>query len=102
MTVQNIDLSLSQYVELMNDSNSSGFIYRGQTNSYYDNEFNEWNIVSTYNRNSQFNKVKFNSFLTQQLNDGLFDIYYRNNEFVKDKNLENSDLISKLYFLQHY
>jgi hypothetical protein len=102
MTVQTIDISLKEYIELMNNSSSSDFIYRGQTNSYNDNKFNEWKIVSTYNRNSQFNKTRFNSFLTQQLNDELFDIYYRNNEFVKNKKLENSDLLSKLYFFQHY
>lgn len=103
MTVQKIDLSLNQYLELINNSEkSSDFIYRGQTNSYNNYKFNEWKIVSTYNRNTQFEKIRFNSFLNQQLDDGLFDIYYRNNQFVKDKNLENSDLVSKLYFLQHY
>jgi hypothetical protein len=103
MTVQNIDLSLNEYLELINNSDkSSDFIYRGQTNSYNNYKFTEWNIVSTYNRNPQFSNIRFNSFLTQQLNDSLFDIYYRNNQFVKDKKLEKSDLISKLYFLQHY
>lgn len=103
MIVQKIGLSLNQYLELINNSEKpSDFIYRGQTNSYINNKFNEWSIVSAYNRNRQFNKIRFNSFLTQQLDDGLFDAYYRNNQFAKDKKLENSDLVSKLYFLQHY
>lgn len=103
MTIQNIDLSLREYLELIKDSDKSlDHIYRGQTNSFTNQEFTEWNIVSTYNRNPQFSNIRFNSFLTQQLDDGLFDIYYRNNRFVKDKKLENSDLVSKLYFLQHY
>lgn len=103
MTVENIDLSLKEYLNLVNNSDKcSDFIYRGQTNLFNNNKFTEWNIVSTYNRNTQFNRIRFNSFLTQQLDNSLFDIYYRKNQFVKANKLEKTDLISKLYFLQHY
>jgi len=36
------------------------------------------------------------------LNNDLFRIYYQENKFVEKNQLDKSDLISKLYFLQHY
>ncbi|WP_185967817.1 FRG domain-containing protein [Formosa sediminum] len=103
MVVKEINISLQKYFEIAStDLKSDKYIYRGQTNSFLKGGYLEWKVFSSYNRNEQFKKIMFCSFLNQQLETNLFDIYYRNNQFVTDKKLNKLDLRSKLYYLQHY
>lgn len=119
--IKEIPLSIDEYFESMKEfENSSDFIYRGQTNEIdykikhsssigasepneiLTNGFNEWKIESSYNRDLRFEKIPFVSFLGQQLEDGLFDKYYGDYKFTLSNSLKGTDLLSKLYFLQHY
>ncbi|PNW27410.1 FRG domain-containing protein [Formosa algae] len=104
MVAEIIDLSLLEYLDIANkDEGHSDYIYRGQTNGYNgNNEFQIWPVISNYNRNGQFKEIPFNSFINQQLENNLFDIYYKDNKFVEQNKLAKADLITKLFFLQHY
>lgn len=86
-----------------NDSTSSDYIYRGQSNSFnFPNNFTEWDIISSFNRTYSVKNFRFREFLSQQLEERLFKITYGKYEFVRRTNLDKSDLITRLYFLQHY
>jgi len=91
-----------EYVEETKNLSTDKFIYRGQSNLFKNGSFTPWGIKSSFNRENDPKKFKFRKFLTQQLEQGLFETYYSNYEFVKNTNLNQSDLISRLYFLQHY
>lgn len=98
-----IDLKPCEFFEEFSSAKaSSDFIYRGQSNSYFQNEFQEWGIISSFIRSSKFFNIRFNTFLNQQLQENLFKFYYEKNEFVANNNIIHSDLLNKLYFLQHY
>ncbi|MFK5891013.1 MAG: FRG domain-containing protein [Flavobacteriaceae bacterium] len=98
--IETIDLTWEDYVEETKNLTNSDFIFRGQANSFENNKFVKWGITSSFNRMNSTSKFK--RFLSQQLEQGLFDVYYREYEFVKKNSLDKSDLISRLYFLQHY
>lgn len=102
MIKQEKDISLIDFIKEVEQNDMSDYIFRGQTNSFFKSNFKEWKIVSSYNRNTQFDRQRFSSFLSQQLDGDLFRIYYQENKFVEKNKLDRSDLISKLYFLQHY
>lgn len=103
MIIEKINLSFNDYFSRFeNFRKPSNYIFRGQSNLFLNNKFYEWKLISSFNRSIQFKNLRFSSFLTQQLDKYLFDSYYKENKFVKDYNLENTDLLTKLYLLQHY
>lgn len=98
-----IDLKPDEFFEeFCSEETSSDYIYRGQSNNYSQHSFIEWQIISSYVRASNLKNISFNSFLNQQLQKDLFEIYYKENKFVTTNELLNTDLLTKLYFLQHY
>lgn len=97
-----INITWEKYIEETENLPTDKFIYRGQSNLFKNGSFTPWGIISSFNRENDTKKFMFRRFLTQQLEQGLFEAYYRNYEFVKNTNLNQSDLISRLYFLQHY
>ena len=76
------------------------FIYRGQTNSFLNEKFLEWEIVSSFNRYYSKLHYRFSQFISQQI--AFMDSTYSEYEFVKNSNILDSNIISKIYFLQHY
>lgn len=98
------DITWEEFIRVTDSSNStdSDFIYRGQSNSYDEGNFIEWPIISSFNRYYSRANFRFDSFINQQLEENLFKITYGDYEFVKRTNLDKSNLISRLYFLQHY
>jgi hypothetical protein len=76
------------------------YIYRGQTNSSTNGKFSEWELVSSFNRNYTKRQYRFSNFMSQQVS--FMDSKYSEYEFVKNSYILNSNIISKIYFLQHY
>lgn len=102
-TITNI--TWEDFVELTDRKKlkNSDFIYRGQSNSFeFPNSFKEWDVTSSFNRLYSKKNLRFKQFLSQQLNENLFKTAYANYEFVKRTKLDKADLITRLYFLQHY
>jgi len=99
------NITWEEFIEKTDSDNpiNSDYIYRGQSNSFtFPEDFIEWDVVSSFNRVYTKKNFKFNQFLSQQLEEGLFKANYANYEFVKRTCLDKSDLITRLYFLQHY
>jgi hypothetical protein len=98
------DITWEEFIEVTNSDNflNSDFIFRGQSNSYDGHTFHNWPIISSFNRYYSRDNFRFEDFIGQQLEEGLFKMTYGNYEFVKRTNLDKSNLISRLYFLQHY
>lgn len=76
------------------------YIYRGQTNGSDNGKFTEWEIVSSFNRYYKKNQYRFSQFIGQQVS--FIESTYAGYEFVKNSEIANSNMISKIYFLQHY
>jgi hypothetical protein len=93
-----------RFVELVQkDSNTTKYIYRGQSNSIDNLKFGRWSISSSFNRTySHDNSFRFNSFISQQVNDDLFRIKYGAYKYREVNTLLKLDALSKCYFLQHY
>lgn len=101
--IENIsDISWEDFITDTYLNKNSDFIYRGQSNSISNSKFEQWGLVSTFNRHYSNENFRFDSFLSQQLENSLFLHTYKDYEFVKRTHLDKSDLITKLYFLQHY
>jgi hypothetical protein len=104
--IENIqNITWEKYIEETDSSDftKSDYIYRGQSNSYnFSEPFDKWKIISSFNRYYSRKNFRFQSFIGQQLEENLFKTIYGNYEFVKRTNLDKSDLITRLYFLQHY
>jgi hypothetical protein len=99
------DISWQDFVEQeqKNFQNSRRFLYRGQSNSYNQGNFIQWKLESSFNRfYDDSGDYDFRMFLGQHLEYDLFRIYYGNYKFVQNNELTQADLISKLYYLQHY
>lgn len=96
--VNEIKITWQDYVEEHRNSDNSDFIFRGHSNS----EEEKWKLTSTFGRYYNRNQYNFRKFLSQQLEENLFRNTYGNYEYVKNNNLCDSNLITKLYHLQHY
>jgi hypothetical protein len=84
---------------------SKKFIYRGQTNGEIRNnegslEFQEWKLISSFNRYYKSSQYKFSDFISQQIS--FIPSKYRDYKFVKQNKLDKANIISQIYFLQHY
>ena len=101
-TIDIINVTWQEFIETNPLSNllDRKFIYRGQTNSSLDNEFKEWELVSSFNRYYTTSQDRFDSFISQQIS--FMDSTYSQYEIVKNNGILNSNIISKIYFLQHY
>jgi hypothetical protein len=84
----------------MSNLNNKKYIYRGQTNNSVNGKFEEWELVSSFNRNYTKLQYRFSKFMSQQVS--FMDSTYSEYEFVKSTDILNSNIISKIYFLQHY
>ncbi len=76
----------SHWYDLVNDIEKlpkDQYIFRGQTNQYCKekNETFEWKLNSSFNRYYPPNFYKFSTFLSQQLNNTLFQNVYRTYNF---------------------
>jgi hypothetical protein len=75
----------------------SGFMYRGQTNDVN----NCWSITSSFNRSYSSDAFLFESFLQEQYSDHLFD-YFSDYSYEKISQIQNLEMLERLYYLQHY
>lgn len=100
--IENIHTTWKKFVKENPVSNleNKRFIYRGQTNSIINDEFTEWEIISSFNRFYSKQQESFSRFISQQID--FMDSTYSEYEFVKNNNILGSNVISKIYFLQHY
>ena len=99
--IENIHTTWEEFVKENPVSNleNKRFIYRGQTNDF-SNENPEWEIISSFNRFYTKQQYSFSKFIGQQID--FMDSTYSEYEFVKKSNILGSNIISKIYFLQHY
>ncbi len=100
--------------EFNNYSETDSFIFRGQSNgvekiSAKDKNGRvittrplEWELISSFNRYYQRNHYNFATFLSQQLENTLFEMKYGNYEFVKRLGIAQWSKLDKVMFLQHY
>jgi hypothetical protein len=112
-------LSWEDFAEIFSKySDDSASIYRGQSNGFIKNEFQEWNLIPSYYRNptqiiehysidgvvsfKQLDKEKFKKTLSQQLESNLFNMRYKDYPCVQNKNLTKECTSIKLAYLQHY
>lgn len=100
--IKNIYTTWEEFVENNPISNleKKKYIYRGQTNSIINGEFTEWEIKSSFNRYYTKPQYSFANFMSQQI--VFMDSTYSEYEFVKNSNILDSNIVSKIYFLQHY
>jgi hypothetical protein len=96
--IREISTTWQEYVEEHESIDQSPFIFRGQSNS----EKLEWRLESSFNRYYADGQLSFRTFLGQQLDEELFRITYGKYKYVEEKGLADSDVITKLYHLQHY
>lgn len=96
---EHIHIDWPSLVQSLEGNQGDGFIYRGQSNS----PNTEWKVISSFNRHYSYSKTlySFETFIEQQLSDYLFD-YYDSYSYEKMKDLADSSLCERLYFLQHY
>jgi len=99
--VEKIDTTWEEFVS-NNDVDNTKYIYRGHTNSISNTNFSEWKLISLFNRFYTNSNFKFRQFLSQQLEENLFQSTYGKYKCLENKNLANSNTITKLYYLQHY
>lgn len=97
--IETINTTWQEFVK-ENTVDKDKYIYRGHSNTYSNSKFDVWKLLSSYNR--AYKEIPFRSFISQQLEDDLFRNRYGNYKFVLDNELVNMDVITKLYFLQHY
>ena len=101
--------------EFMNHTINDDIIFRGQSNSTQNiSPFNkdgkiiskkliEWEIISSFNRHyDETSHYRFSTFISQQLQNDLFGLYYKHYEVLKRLPLNEMDTLNKLYLLQHY
>jgi hypothetical protein len=89
-------------------------IYRGQSNNYdykmtrngntYNREinFNQWKLISSFNRYYSKYEYLFRTYLKQQFSDSFFKQEYGNYSFREIFFLKDCNIIERLYYLQHY
>lgn len=83
----------------LSNINEKKYIYRGQTNGSVDGKFAEWELISSFNR--YYSDIyDFETFIFQQVS--FMNSTYSEYEFVKNNDIQNSNTISRIYFLQHY
>ena len=90
-----------EFVE-KNKSIDKNYIVRGHTNENQSGEFIEWKLISSFNRFHSDLNFRFEGFLGQQLEENIFKSTYGNYECVRINKLQDSDTLTKVYFLQHY
>jgi hypothetical protein len=110
-------INWEDYIEEFSGYNESeNFIFRGQSNSIkridpkkdekgrvITTQTLEWELISSFNRYYEgSNQYNFATFLSQQLNDGLFINKYKHYEVLKKYPLHEWSTLDKLMFLQHY
>ncbi len=100
--IENIYTTWEDFVSKnpVSNLNDKKYIYRGQTNSFSNGRFTEWEIISSFNRYYSKLHYRFSQFISQQVS--FMNSTYSEYEFVKNSNILNSSIISKIYFLQHY
>lgn len=96
--VKEIETTWQQYAEEHATIDNSTFIFRGQSNA----EHEKWNLTSSFNRYYKRRQLNFPTFISQQLEENLFRSTYSEYEYVKNNNLGESNVITRLYHLQHY
>lgn len=96
--IKEIETTWQQYAEEHATTDSSAFIFRGQSNS----EQEKWNLTSSFNRYNKGGQLNFRTFISQQLEENLFRSTYSEYEYVKKNKLGESNVITRLYHLQHY
>jgi len=96
--IKEIETTWQKYAEEHADIDNSTFIFRGQSNA----EHEKWNLTSSFNRYYKRGQLNFPTFIGQQLEENLFKGTYSEYEYVKKNNLNESNVITRLYHLQHY
>ncbi len=93
--------SLEKVREVFDTEHDKKFIFRGQSNGYGFNQEN-WNLSSSFKRYFTNNEISFNSFIVNNLNRGLFNLYFSDYSYPNSDKIANAPFIEKIYFLQHY
>lgn len=96
--IKEIETTWQQYIEEHESADNSNFIFRGQSNS----ESEKWSLTSSFARYYKRGQLNFRTFISQQLDENLFKSTYGDYEYVKKHNLCESDVITRIYHLQHY
>src|SRR5512138_2314097 len=79
------------------------FMFRGHSNAILNENFQKWDLVSSFNRNNKrLTNYSFRDFLFQHFEDNLFQTYYGEYSFREIKNLVSAPLLEKCYYFQHY
>lgn len=99
--INTVCVTWQQFIEENQEANKEKrFIYRGHTNEVIGDEFVEWDLKSSFNRYYGDSKYTFETFLLQQYQ--FIEDRYSNYPVIKESGILNSNLISKIYFFQHY
>jgi len=80
------------------------YIYRGHSNHFDKTrgEFVKWRLVSSFNRRMSENQHSFRTILGQQYRAELFNKIFSGYKLLNARDLNNSSLLEKIYFFQHY
>lgn len=78
------------------------YIYRGHSNHFDKTrgEFIQWKLVSSFNRRMSEDQRTFSTLLGQQYSAELFNKIFSGYKFTRG--LNNSSLLEKIYYFQHY
>ncbi len=105
MYIATINLnSWQDYVTLHENTDTTPYIFRGQSNSIGPNgDFIKWRVESSFNRfyTKKFS-LQFSNMLNQHLETDLFKFYYSQYSYGNITNLAMLNSLQKCFYLQHY
>ncbi len=85
--------------EIENECNERNYIYRGVSNTLDDNKVIRHKLISSYNRIHPNRSFDID---LSQIFENLFEHYFGDYQWVKENDLANKNLLSRICFLQHY
>lgn len=102
MVVKTIEYrSLDEVIEMFNKTFDDKYIFRGQSNGTSDTN-EEWELVSSYKRYFDNSEIPFRSFIINNLDKGIYDLYFSNYKYADSEQIAKAPFIEKLYYFQHY